>query len=101
MQQGTGFVVEPGVVMTNAHVVAGTNKVTLSTVNGPVDADVVFYDPEHDIALLRATGELPLQRLRWPDRPAVAGADAVAVGYPLGGPVKADPGRVREAMPVA
>ncbi|QQE51236.1 MarP family serine protease [Corynebacterium urealyticum] len=101
MQQGTGFVVEPGVVMTNAHVVAGTNKVTLSTVNGPVDTDVVFYDPEHDIALLRATGELPLQPLRWADKPAVSGDDAIALGYPLGGPFKAAPVRVREQMRIA
>ena len=34
MQRGSGFVVAPGVVMTNAHVVAGTNKVSLSTVKG-------------------------------------------------------------------
>src|SRR5699024_1583077 len=96
-----GVVVARVLVMTNAHAGAGTNKVTLSAVNGPVHADVVIYDPEHDIVLLRATGELPLQRLRWADRPAVSGDDAIALGYPLGGPFKAAPVRVREQMRIA
>ncbi|RAV31534.1 MarP family serine protease [Corynebacterium heidelbergense] len=98
--QGSGFVVAPNTVMTNAHVVAGTNKVQLSTVNGRVDATVTMYNPQHDIALLSAPG-LGLQPLQWSEADAQAGQDAIVLGYPLGGPFTATPARVREKFVVS
>ena len=50
---GSGFVAAADYVITNAHVVAGTNSVQLDTVLGVKDATVVLYDPEVDLAVRR------------------------------------------------
>ena len=50
--EGTGFVIAPERVMTNAHVVAGTNEVTVEVGRGQFDATVVHYDPQTDVAVL-------------------------------------------------
>lgn len=101
MLQGTGFVVAKNLVMTNAHVVAGTNTVNIATVNGHMDTDVVYYNPQQDIALLRTRSELTLPSLKWADEPAAQGDDAIALGYPLGGSFKASPTRVRDRFVVS
>ena len=43
--EGTGFVIAPDRVMTNAHVVAGSNSVQVYASGNPFDATVVSYDP--------------------------------------------------------
>src|ERR1700722_18713501 len=48
--EGSGFVVAPDRVMTNAHVVAGSNSVQVYASGNPFDAAVVSYDPAVDIA---------------------------------------------------
>ncbi|NEW30836.1 trypsin-like peptidase domain-containing protein, partial [Nocardia cyriacigeorgica] len=50
--EGSGFVIEHERVMTNAHVVAGTTSVTVDTATGPLEADVVLFDPSTDVAVL-------------------------------------------------
>ena len=47
--QGTGFFIAPGLVVTNAHVVAGATSVTV----GGVAAQVALFDPVNDLAVLR------------------------------------------------
>lgn len=84
-QTGSGFVVAPGMVVTNAHVVAGVEETTVETRTGSAYAGtVVHYDAATDLAVISA-----------PDLPAAAlstGPDAAAgdlvefMGYPLGGP---------------
>lgn len=91
---GSGFVIAEDYVLTNAHVVAGTSEVALDTVLGVKDAQVVFYDPEVDIAVVRAE-RLGIEPLRWADRPLVVGDDTVVMGYPLSGPFEAAPARIR------
>src|SRR5690606_29898211 len=54
--EGSGFVVAPERVMTNAHVVAGTAAVTVDTESGPLEATVVLFDPEVDVAILAVPG---------------------------------------------
>ncbi|WP_075302153.1 MULTISPECIES: MarP family serine protease [unclassified Pseudonocardia] len=100
--EGTGFVVAPQRVMTNAHVVAGTSSTTVevTTASGrtrQLDAEVVFYDPQVDVAVLDvpALEEEPLQFS--PD-PARVGDDVVILGYPLDGPYTVTPGKVRERI---
>src|ERR1700754_1680112 len=56
--EGTGFVIAPDRVMTNAHVVAGSNSVQVYASGNPFDATVVSYDPLVDIAIL-AVPHLP------------------------------------------
>lgn len=97
---GSGFVVEDGYVLTNAHVVAGTERVALDTVVGVKPADVVFYDPDTDIAVLRTEG-LGLPALSWSDTELATGDDAVVMGYPHSGPFEAAPARIRGQLTIA
>ena len=97
---GSGFVFEDGYVLTNAHVVAGTERVSLDTVVGVKPADVVLYDPDTDIAVLHAQG-LGLPPLRWAARELQRGDDAVVMGYPKSGPFEAAPARIRSQLTIA
>ncbi|WP_181780098.1 MarP family serine protease [Pseudonocardia pini] len=99
--EGTGFVVAPQRVMTNAHVVAGTDETTveIETSRGirELDARVVSYDPEVDVAVL-AVPELDADPLRFAQAPAEAGDDAIILGYPLDGPYTISAGKVRDRI---
>ena len=53
LNQGSGFVVEPGFVVTNAHVVAGTTELWVRLDAQDRPATVVGFDPDLDIAVLR------------------------------------------------
>lgn len=97
---GSGFVTEEDYVITNAHVVAGTERVRLDTVLGMQEADVVYYDPGVDIAVLHAPG-LSIAPLDWADEPADTGADAVVMGYPESGPFEAAPARISDRLTIA
>ncbi|MBC3186567.1 MarP family serine protease [Corynebacterium sp. zg-331] len=97
---GSGFVAAEDYVITNAHVVAGTQRVRLDTALGVRDADVVFYDPEVDIAVLYSPG-LGIAPLAWADYTAQTGQDAIVMGFPESGPFEAAPARVREALTIA
>lgn len=98
--QGSGWVVADNVVMTNAHVVAGTDHVQLATDKGPVNTEVVYFNPQADIALLRAS-DLNLVPMKWAQESGTQGQDAIVMGYPLGGPFKATPARIRDAFMVS
>jgi len=95
--EGTGFVVAPNRVMSNAHVVAGSDSVTVEAEGKKYDATVVSYDPNADISILDVPN-LPQQPLEFADQPAKTGTDAVVLGYPGGGDFVATPARVREII---
>lgn len=98
--RGSGFVIAEDYVLTNAHVVAGTERVALDTVIGVKPAEVVLYDPSTDIAVLRST-ELGLPELNWaPDR-LQHGDDALVLGYPASGPFKAEAARIRAMLNIS
>lgn len=94
---GSGFVISPDTILTNAHVVAGTDTVHVETVNGTVEATVVFYDPDTDLAVLHSAG-LDLPALQWAEEAASTGDDAVVMGFPEGGPFEARPVRIRDKI---
>ncbi|MDQ1727185.1 MAG: hypothetical protein QOK14_1230 [Frankiaceae bacterium] len=97
--QGSGFPVSPEHVMTNAHVVAGVTKPTV-TVPGGKDyrATVVLFDPQRDIAILYVPG-LPLAPL--PIGSAVGtSTQGVVAGYPESHPLTVVPARVRDRIQV-
>jgi len=81
--EGSGFVISPDHVLTNAHVVAGvTSRQTVTTVNGTsFQATVVYYDPQVDVAVLYVPG-LNLRPLRFAGA-ANPSDNAVVAGYPL------------------
>ncbi|CAN5512531.1 acid resistance serine protease MarP [soil metagenome] len=95
--EGTGFVVGPQHVMSNAHVVAGSDTVTVESAGQTYDAVVVSYDPNADISMLFVPN-LPAQPLAFAPEPAVTGTDALVLGYPGGGDFAATPARIREII---
>ncbi|MGH4026518.1 MAG: MarP family serine protease [Pseudonocardiaceae bacterium] len=95
--EGTAFVVAPERVLTNAHVVAGTNEVSVETEDGVLDAQVVSYDPETDAAVLDVPG-LDAPALPLAPEPAATGTSALVIGYPLDGPYTPSPARIREQI---
>ena len=95
--EGSGFVVAPERVVTNAHVVAGTTGITVDAVDGPLEATVVLFDPSVDIAILSVPG-LTARPLTFAPEPARTGDDAIVLGYPGGGPYSVTPARVRETL---
>lgn len=85
---GTGFVIDPsGVVATNLHVVAATDRITVKLLDGTTIKveEIVAVDPSHDLALLRIARPNPIPALRLGDSAQVAAGDPVlAIGNPLG-----------------
>ncbi len=95
--EGTGFVVAAGRVMTNAHVVAGSDKVAVETGRGQLAATVVLFDPASDLAVLEVP-KLTAPVLSFAVKPATTGASAIVLGYPLDGPYTATPARLRSEI---
>ncbi|WP_163715438.1 acid resistance serine protease MarP [Mycobacterium timonense] len=95
--EGSGFVIAPDRVMTNAHVVAGSNSVQIYASGNPLDATVVSYDPSVDVAIL-AVPNLPPPPLPFAQTEAKTGASVVVLGYPGGGNFTATPARIRELI---
>ncbi|MFI5781400.1 MarP family serine protease [Nocardia sp. NPDC051570] len=95
--EGSGFVVAPERIMTNAHVVAGTTTVQVDTARGPLDANVVLFDPNKDVAILEVPG---LQAPVIPLAPSAAkpSESAIVLGYPGGGKYTSAAARIRETL---
>ena len=95
--EGSGFVVAPQRVVTNAHVVAGTDETAVETSQGRLPARVVYFDPEVDIAVL-AVPRLQATPLALAGTPGRAGDSAIVLGYPLDGPYTATAARIRNQI---
>ncbi len=96
IQEGSGFVAEPGVVVTNAHVVAGVDDVVVLRPDGSGSrAVVVHFDPDRDLAVLAAP-DVGADPLRLGDV-EVGGAGAV-FGYTGGGGLEVSPFSVQEEV---
>ena len=90
--QGSGWVVRPGIVATNAHVVAGERDAQVEVPNGPTLIGIpIAVDAGNDVALLRVGGLRP-PPLRLSQHPP-SGASAILIGYPEDGPLTAVAGR--------
>jgi S1-C subfamily serine protease len=98
--EGSGWVAEDGLVVTNAHVVAGQDDThVLPGGSEPgLRAQAVAFDPRNDIAVLRVDGlgAPPLTIARSP----AAGTSAAILGFPLNGPYDARPGRLGQTREV-
>jgi S1-C subfamily serine protease len=97
--QGSGWVAASGLVVTNAHVVAGEDDTTVQTDGGPrLDAQAVVFDPHNDVAVLRVGG---LGAPSLGGHPRAPAGDPVAIlGYPEDGPFHISPGRLGETRTV-
>ncbi len=92
--EGSGWDVGPGLVVTNAHVVAGEDhtQVQVGGIGPDLAGEVVGFDAHDDIALLRVPG-LRLPSLAFAPS-AGRGTAAAILGYPLDGPFNVQPGRI-------
>ncbi len=92
--EGSGWVAEPDVVVTNAHVVAGETDTTVE-IGGDspsLAAEPIAFEPQHDLAVLRVP-ELNLPSLSLaPSAPA--GTPGAILGYPENGPFDVQPARI-------
>lgn len=95
--EGTGFVIADDRVLTNAHVVAGSSSTTVETETGTLDAEVVGYDAETDLAVLQVPG-LDAPALDFDPAAARSGTDAIVAGFPLNGPFTVVPARISTSV---
>ncbi|HVX45137.1 MAG TPA: MarP family serine protease [Mycobacteriales bacterium] len=93
--EGSGFVYAPGRVMTNAHVVAGTDSVNVEVDGTERTATVVVYDADRDVAVLSVPG-MQAPPLAFAGSPADRGDDAIIAGYPGDGPFFVGAARIRQ-----
>ncbi len=93
--QGSGWVARDGVVVTNAHVVAGQDDTTvqLRGEGDRLDAQAVVFDARNDLAVLRVPGLSGTPRLRLRSD-APEGTSAAILGFPENGPYDVRPGRL-------
>jgi uncharacterized membrane protein required for colicin V production len=98
--EGSGWVAEPDVVVTNAHVVAGEQDTTVEVGGHSPNllARPVAFDPTDDLAILEVAGleEQPLQLVGNP----ASGRPGVILGYPQNGPLSAQPARIGRTQAV-
>ncbi len=99
--EGSGFVIAPQLVLTNAHVIAGTDEtfveITRRQKAVKLDATVVYYDPKVDVAVLRVP-DLEAKPLVFHPEPELPGADVIVLGYPLDGPFTPTSGKIRQTI---
>jgi S1-C subfamily serine protease len=92
--QGSGWVAGDGIVVTNAHVVAGENDTTVQLRGtGPhLQARAIWFDPHDDIAVLRVSGlSAPALKL---NQGASSGTSGAVLGFPHDGPYDVEPARL-------
>ena len=91
--EGTGFLYASGRVMTNAHVVGGVDNPLVVDGERELPAEVVYYNPDIDIAVLAVDGlEGPALRF---DRNGAPRQAAAVLGYPQDGPYDVQAARIR------
>jgi hypothetical protein len=98
--EGSGWVAADGVIVTNAHVVAGQDdtQVLVEGQEPGLDAQAVAFDSDNDIAVLRVSGlDAPALDLAQDPR---AGTSAAILGFPLNGPFDVRPGRLGQTREV-
>jgi S1-C subfamily serine protease len=93
--EGSGFVFADDKVMTNAHVVAGVTQPVVSLDGDSFQADVVYYDPDVDVAVLSVAG-LSAPSLRFHDTQAASATPGAVLGFPENGPYDVEAARVRD-----
>jgi S1-C subfamily serine protease len=98
--EGAGWVAAPGIVVTNAHVVAGERDTTVQQARDSREyaARALAFDSTDDIAVLAVPG-LSVPSLRLAPNPP-SGSSGAILGYPENGPLDAQPGRIGRTQEV-
>ncbi|MDL2342403.1 MAG: MarP family serine protease [Patescibacteria group bacterium] len=95
--EGSGFVVGNGLIATNAHVVAGIKKPYVQDANGTHTASIIWFNPNLDFAVLRASN-LAGPSLNFAPDTAKTDTPAAVLGYPGGGSFLAEPAVVSDSF---
>jgi S1-C subfamily serine protease len=94
--EGTGWIAARGLVVTNAHVVAGVDAPRVDRRHNDFEQGfVVGFDRKNDIAVLRVPG---LRGRPLPTAPAARGGPVALLGYPNNGPYEATAGRLGQTV---
>ena len=98
--EGSGWVAAPGVVVTNAHVIAGEQDTSVQDGGGSpsMAARALAFDPIDDVAVLGVPG-LNAPALGLVQSPSLGTAGAI-LGYPENGPLRVTPGRIGRTQTV-
>jgi Trypsin-like peptidase domain/Colicin V production protein len=99
--QGSGWVAGNGIVVTNAHVVAGQDDTTVQPGGeGPaLDAQAIWYDSRNDLSILRVAGLSGAPALSM-NVNADPGTSAAVLGFPENGSYDVRPARVGQTTTV-
>lgn len=100
LNEGSGFVAAPGFVVTNAHVVAGTDDQLVVAGGEHLVAEVVAFDPGLDLAVLQVP-DLDVQPLPLALEEVPRRTPGVVLGFPGGPPLTRSPAAVRSVVDVA
>ncbi len=82
---GSGFAVDRRHIITNAHVIHGASKVEVASDAVTCPAEIIFADPDNDVALLRVDRDLPATASFRDGFELHLAEDITVVGYPLQG----------------
>lgn len=93
--EGSGWVAGQGLVVTNAHVVAGEDDTTVQVegVGAKHDAVAVAFDPTNDVAVLRVSGIADVPALPFASDTS-SGTEGAVLGFPENGPYDVRAARV-------
>ncbi|HEX7167398.1 MAG TPA: MarP family serine protease [Acidimicrobiales bacterium] len=98
--EGSGFTIDADTVVTNAHVVAGGDRIRVRRPDQRLfNAQVVLFDDNRDLAILRVPG---LGQSPLPIASAAVGSPGAVIGYPGGQNVpRPAPASIREEAPAS
>jgi S1-C subfamily serine protease len=99
--QGSGWIAGPGIVVTNAHVVAGEDDTTvqLRGIGPHFSATAIWFDSRNDVAILRASSLRGARALQL-RTDAPVGTSAAVLGFPQNGPYDVEPARLGQTTEV-
>jgi S1-C subfamily serine protease len=98
--RGTAFVVGPGYLVTNAHVVVGAQTIVVQSSEATFHVTPVLVDLDLDVAVLHASG-LDAPALRFDRSDPAPGTIGATFGYPGGGDATVEPATAATVYAVA
>jgi uncharacterized membrane protein required for colicin V production len=98
-QLGSGWISAESTVVTNAHVVAGGQRISILEGSATHSGTVVLFDPATDVAVIRVEG-LSGPALELSDEPLEQGSAGAILGYPgsQGGRLDVGPAAVKDRI---
>jgi len=95
IESGSGWPINATHIVTNAHVVAGGSHVDVQSPSGDsLSGQVVFFDPNIDIAVVYVRGA-DYKPMNLASSDPASGVIGAVIGYPGGGPEQVSPAAVK------